>query len=94
METVFHYGDWLALDRVGAAAGGNMERLMKAILRIFIMRQAHSLQRKQRRFLGWKEEEKQYQKIAEKQWRVVRKYFYPRPEDALEKTQTQVFCWL
>ncbi len=48
----FHYGDWLALDRVGAAAGKCMERPMKAILRIFIMRQARSLQRRQRRFSG------------------------------------------
>ena len=89
----FHYGDWLALDRVGAAAGNVYGATDEGYIADIYYAASAELTAKAAAVLGRKEEEKQYREIAEKQWRVVKEEYFTRPEDA-RKRHRRVFCWL
>ena len=85
---VFHYGDWLALDRVGAAAGNVYGATDEGYIADIYYAASAELTAKAAAVLGRKEEEKQYREIAEKQWRVVKEEYFTPTGRCAEKTQT------
>ena len=85
---VFHYGDWLALDRVGAAAGNLYGATDEGYIADIYYAASAELTAKAAAVLGRKEEEKQYREIAEKQWRVVKEEYFTPTGRCAEKTQT------
>lgn len=84
----FHYGDWLALDRVGAAAGNVYGATDEGYIADIYYAASAELTAKAAAVLGRKEEEKQYREIAEKQWRVVKEEYFTPTGRCAEKTQT------
>ena len=75
-DRFFHYGDWLALDRTGAAANSVYGRLMKHTLRTSTMRQVHRLLQKQQRCLDWKKRDRNIRKSQTVSGRRERRIFY------------------
>lgn len=87
-RNAFHYGDWLALDRVGAAAGNVYGATDEGYIADIYYAASAELTAKAAAVLGRKEEEKQYREIAEKQWRVVKEEYFTPTGRCAEKTQT------
>lgn len=91
---VFHYGDWLALDNLNQTAeqvmGGTDEEfianLYYAVSAQLVAKAAH--------VLGKEEEEKEYQKLSEEQFEIVKKEYYSVTGRCCIKTQTALLLTL
>lgn len=91
---VFHYGDWLALDNLNQTAeqvmGGTDEEFI-ANLYYAISAQ---LVAKAAQVLGREAEEKEYRKLSEEQFAIVKKEYYSVTGRCCIKTQTALLLTL
>jgi alpha-L-rhamnosidase len=91
---VFHYGDWLALDN----PIGGLEQVLGATDEEFIANLYYAISAgivaKAAKVLGFEKEEKEYKKLSEEQFDVVKKEYYSSTGRCCIKTQTALLLTL
>ena len=87
-RTVFHYGDWLALDRGGAAANNVFGATDEAYIADIYYAVSAEIVAKAAKALGQEETRREYQKIADWQWQTVREEYFTVTGRSSVKTQT------
>ena len=85
---VFHYGDWLALDRTGAAANSVYGATDEAYIADIYYAASAQIVAKAAEVLGLEETRQEYQKIADRQWQVVKEEYFTATGRCAVKTQT------
>ena len=81
----FHYGDWLALDRPGAADGNVYGATDEAYIADVYYAASAQIVAKAAAVLGMSDVKEKYQEIAERQWNVVEaEYFTPTGRCAIK----------
>lgn len=85
---VFHYGDWLALDRPGAAANSVYGATDEAYIADIYYAMSAGIVAKAAAVLGLEEMGAAYQAVAERQWQVVKEEYFTATGRCAVKTQT------
>ena len=84
----FHYGDWLALDRPGAKEGNVYGATDEAYIADVYYAASAQIVAKTAEVLGKSELQKEYQEIADQQWKVVKDEYFTATGRCAIKTQT------
>ena len=84
----FHYGDWLALDRPGAKEGNVYGATDEAYIADVYYAASAQIVAKAAGVLGKSELQKEYQEIADQQWKVVKDEYFTATGRCAIKTQT------
>ena len=84
----FHYGDWLALDRPGAKEGNVYGATDEAYIADIYYAASAQIVAKAAEVLGIPDVKKNYQEIAEHQWKVVKEEYFTATGRCAVKTQT------
>ncbi len=85
---IFHYGDWLALDRTGAAANSVYGATDEAYIADIYYAASAQIVAKAAEVLGLEETRQEYQEIADRQWRAVKEEYFTSTGRCAVKTQT------
>lgn len=85
---VFHYGDWLALDRAGAAANNVYGATDEGYIADIYYAASAEIVAKAAKVLGREETQRQYQEIADRQWRMIKEDYFTATGRTSVKTQT------
>lgn len=85
---VFHYGDWLALDRAGAVANSVYGATDEAYIADIYYAASAQIVAKAAAVLGLEETRQNYQAIADRQWQVVKEEYFTATGRCAVKTQT------
>lgn len=85
---IFHYGDWLALDRTGAAANSVYGATDEAYIADIYYAASAQTVAKAADVLGLEETRQEYQEIADRQWRAVKEEYFTSTGRCAVKTQT------
>lgn len=85
---VFHYGDWLALDRPGTAADCVYGATDEAYIADIYYAASAQIVAKAAGVLGLEKTRLEYQKIADHQWQVVKDEYFTATGRCAVKTQT------
>ena len=83
-----HYGDWLALDRPGAKEGNVYGATDEAYIADVYYAASAQIVAKAAGVLGKSELQKEYQEIADQQWKVVKDEYFTATGRCAIKTQT------
>lgn len=87
-RNLFHYGDWLALDRPGAKEGNVYGATDEAYIADVYYAASAQIVAKAAGVLGKSELQKEYQEIADQQWKVVKDEYFTATGRCAIKTQT------
>lgn len=91
---VFHYGDWLALDNLNQTAEQVMGGTDEEFIANLYYAVSAGLVAKAAQVLGKEAEEKEYRKLSEEQFAVVKKEYYSVTGRCCIKTQTALLLTL
>ncbi|MCM1122615.1 MAG: glycoside hydrolase family 78 protein [Eubacterium sp.] len=91
---VFHFGDWLALDHPEAGSEQTFGGTDEAFIANLYYAVSAGLVAKAAHVLGYHAEEKQYEKLSEEQFAVVKNEFYSGTGRCCIKTQTALLLTL
>lgn len=87
-RNAFHYGDWLALDRPGAADNNVYGATDEAYIADIYYAVSAQIVAKSAEVLGQEDVRAQYQLIADRQWNVVKEEYFTATGRCAVKTQT------
>lgn len=85
---MFHYGDWLALDRAGASEGNAYGATDEGYVADVYYAASADIVAKAADILGRKEEAGEYRALADRQWQEVRREYFTSTGRCAVKTQT------
>lgn len=84
----FHYGDWMALDRLGANERNVYGATDEAYIADIYYAASAQIVAQTAALLGQKEDERRYQTIADAQWDIVRREYFTQSGRCAINTQT------
>lgn len=87
-RNAFHYGDWLALDRPGAKAGNVYGETDEAYIADVYYAASAQIVAKSAEVLGLQDVKKEYQAIADQQWKTIKEEYFTVTGRCAIKTQT------